>query len=191
MKEKLGFLHILRVISVSKTPLVFHAGELDLYLTMKHFFCEELPETLEEFKSITTATFPQIFDTLLMSRNEPLKSNFPEGNSLGEIFKKVQDQVRIVNLACVQETDWKQVFLLLSSKSKQVSSNRCFSGPCFRQEGGTGFRDRKNNLMQVFRQDRVPWQDPVLLENLSQNLFPVFYSCSAFLSWTRPENSMS
>ena len=100
MKEKLGFLHILRVISVSKTPLVFHAGELDLYLTMKHFFLDELPETLEEFKSITTATFPQIFDTLLMSRNEPLKSNFPEGNSLGEIFKKVQDQVSSCKKLC-------------------------------------------------------------------------------------------
>ena len=32
-------------------------------------------------------------------------------------------------------------------------------------------KDRKQNLGQVFRQDRG---NPVLLENLSQDLFPVF-----------------
>ena len=61
-------------------------------------------------------------------------------------------------------------------------------GPLFRQEGGTGLKNRKQNLGQVFRQDRG---NPVLLENLSQDLFLVFYSCSTFLSETRPQKSLS
>jgi len=131
MKEKLGFLHILRVISVSKTPLVFHAGELDLYLTMKHFFCDELPETLEEFKSITTATFPQIFDTLLMSRNEPLKSNFPEGNSLGEIFKKVQDQPFALNAANIHIADGYRDYKAFGGQVHEAGYDAWMTGVAF------------------------------------------------------------
>ena len=83
---------MLKTISSSKVPLVFHASELDLMLTMKQFFLEELPPTLEEFKDVTLATFPCVFDTLLMARNQPLKSNFVKSHVLGEIYKKCQEQ---------------------------------------------------------------------------------------------------
>jgi hypothetical protein len=68
-----------------------------------------------------------------------------------------------------------QVLLLLSSKSKQVSFDRRLSGPCFRQEGGKGFKDRKNNLIQVFRQDRVPWQDTVLLKTVTRPISSMLF----------------
>jgi hypothetical protein len=37
----------------------------------------------------------------------------------------------------------------LNTKSRQVSSDMLFSGPCLRQEGRIGFKDRKQNLYQV------------------------------------------
>jgi len=49
-----------------------------------------------------------------------------------------------------------------------------------RQNRGT---DRKQNLGQVFRQDR---ENPVLLENLSQDLFPVFSPFLPSLSEIQP-----
>ena len=61
-------------------------------LTMKQFFLSELPPTLAEFKDITLSTFPVVFDTLLMARNQPLKSNFIKSHVLQEIYKKCQEQ---------------------------------------------------------------------------------------------------
>ena len=59
-----------------------------------------------------------------------------------------------------------------------------FFGPYFRQEGKIGWKDRKHNLAQVLRKDRV---NPVQLENLSQDLFREFSSYSAFLSENYPK----
>jgi len=53
-----------------------------------------------------------------------------------------------------------------------------FSGSYFRYEAKIR-KTRKNNLGQVFRQNR---DKPVLLENLSQDLFLIFKSCSTLLS---------
>ena len=95
-------------------------------------------------------------------------------------------------LTCIRQpvykkTGWRTVFLFQSSKSRQVSLDRLFPGPYLRQEDRTGLKHRKQNLWHVLRQDRLPWQEPVLLENLSQNLFSVFFlSCSIFLSEKRP-----
>ena len=86
--ERRGFVNILNQITESKTPVVFHAGWLDLILTMKQFYLSELPPTLAEFKSATMEIFPNIFDTLLMVRNEPLKSLFLRGNALGDVYKR-------------------------------------------------------------------------------------------------------
>lgn len=55
---------------------------------MKQFYLSELPPTLAEFKSATMEIFPNIFDTLLMVRNEPLKSLFLRGNALGDVYKR-------------------------------------------------------------------------------------------------------
>ena len=63
--EKRGFLNILLKISKCRTPIVFHAGLLDLLLTMKQFFLPALPPTLDEFKSATLAVFPHIFGRFL------------------------------------------------------------------------------------------------------------------------------
>lgn len=90
--QKRGFLNILLKISECKTPTVFHAGFLDLLLTMKQFFLPALPPTLDEFKTATLAVFPHIFDTLLMVRHDPLKSHFLKGNSLGDVYKRTHDQ---------------------------------------------------------------------------------------------------
>jgi len=90
--EKRGFLNILLKISKCRTPIVFHAGLLDLLLTMKQFFLPALPPTLDEFKSATLAVFPHIFDTLLMVRHDPLKAHFLKGNSLGDVYKRCHDQ---------------------------------------------------------------------------------------------------
>ena len=54
-----------------------------------------------------------------------------------------------------------------------------------RQNRGT---DRKQNLGQVFRQDR---ENPVLLENLSQDLFLVFHPFLASCLNNSPENTCS
>ena len=79
-------------MSDAKVPLVFHSAELDLYLTMKQFFVRELPPTLNEFKDITHSIFPIIFDTNLMAKNQPLKNHFLRGTSLGEIYKRTEEQ---------------------------------------------------------------------------------------------------
>ena len=86
--DKRGFVNILNQITESKTPVVFHAGWLDLILTMRQFYLSEMPPTLTEFKAATMEVFPNVFDTLLMVRNDPLKSLFLGGNRLQDIYDR-------------------------------------------------------------------------------------------------------
>ena len=79
-------------MSECEVPLVFHSAELDLQLTLKQFFVDSLPPTLSEFKTLSMEQFPAVFDTLLMARTPPLKNHFINGHSLGEIYKKCQEQ---------------------------------------------------------------------------------------------------
>ena len=69
-----------------------------------------------------------------------------------------------------------------SAKNLDRSLDRFFSWPNLRQKAITGLKDRKQDLSQFIRQDRIPRQDPVLLENLSKVLSPVCNPCFAFLS---------
>ena len=55
---------------------------------MKQFYLDEMPPTLAEFKSATMEIFPNVFDTLLMVRNDPLKSLFLDGNRLTDIYQR-------------------------------------------------------------------------------------------------------
>ena len=92
IQETGGFLQILKKVSECEVPLVFHSAELDLQLTLKQFFVDSLPPTLSEFKTLSMEQFPAVFDTLLMARTPPLKNHFINGHSLGEIYKKCQEQ---------------------------------------------------------------------------------------------------
>jgi len=62
--------------------------------------------------------------------------------------------------------------------------DRVLSGPNFRQEKRTGLKVRNRTCESFYRQDRVPRQNPVLLENLSQvpplTFRPVLLSCRKF-----------
>ena len=75
---------------------------------------------------------------------------------------------------CKKQAD-QQVFIFLSSRSRQVFLNRLFSETYFRQEGrkkgkkGNMFSSRTGYFMSCWK-----------------NLFPVFLSFSAFLSEIRP-----
>ena len=84
---------------------------------------------------------------------------------------------------CLRKTGWRTVFFLfLRSKSRHVYLDRFFSGPYFRQEGIKGFKNRKQDSWQVFRQDR---EIPVLLKNLLQNLSPVFNHFTVVPAWIK------
>ena len=63
-----------------------------------------------------------------------------------------------------------QVFYWLALNLDRFTLTGTF-GAVFRQEGKIELKDRKQNLGQVFRQNR---HEPVLLESLSQGLFFVF-----------------
>jgi poly(A)-specific ribonuclease len=57
-----GFAHVIDAISKSKKVVVGHNAYVDIFLTYQEF-CNELPESYEEFKTKIVKVFPQIVDT--------------------------------------------------------------------------------------------------------------------------------
>ena len=78
----------------------------------------------------------------------------------------------------------------MSSKSRQVSLDRLFSALYFRQEDRTRFQERIQVMRQVFQQNRVSKQDPVLMKNMSKDMFPVLNTVLSSCFEQGPEKSL-
>ena len=88
LEEALGFSRVIRKLSQSDCPLLGHNMILDLAHTINQF-CQPLPDSYLDFKSLANSLFPNIIDTKLMANTSPFKQEILN-SSLEELFKAVQ-----------------------------------------------------------------------------------------------------
>ena len=91
LEAALGFSRVLVQICQSVQsgcPLVGHNMILDLAHTI-HQFCQPLPDSYLDFKSLANSLFPNIIDTKLMANTSPFKQEILN-SSLEELYKAVQ-----------------------------------------------------------------------------------------------------
>ena len=95
------------------------------------------------------------------------------------VSKYFEWRIYLDSATCLQKTGSETGF---SVENLDRLLDRLCSGPFFRQERRTGFKERNRTCDSLFRRDRVSRQDPVLHKNLSKVLSPVLEPCSASLS---------
>ena len=88
LEAALGFSRVVAKICQSGSPLLGHNMVLDLAHTINQF-CQPLPDSYLDFKSLANSLFPKIIDTKLMANTSPFKQEILN-SSLEELFKAVQ-----------------------------------------------------------------------------------------------------
>ena len=91
LEAALGFSRVVGKICQSVQcgcPLLGHNMILDLSHTINQF-CQPLPDSYLDFKSLANSLFPNIIDTKLMANTSPFKQEILN-SSLEELYKAVQ-----------------------------------------------------------------------------------------------------
>ena len=91
LEAALGFSRVVGKICQSVEsgcPLLGHNMILDLTHTINQF-CQPLPDSYLDFKSLANSLFPNIIDTKLMANTSPFKQEILN-SSLEELYKAVQ-----------------------------------------------------------------------------------------------------
>ncbi|KAG8558312.1 hypothetical protein GDO81_016948 [Engystomops pustulosus] len=88
LNNAVGFSRVIQAISSSSKLVVGHNMMLDIMHTIHQFYCQ-LPNDLEEFKSLTNCVFPRVLDTKLMASTQPFKAIISH-TVLAELEKRLQ-----------------------------------------------------------------------------------------------------
>nr|XP_039248663.1 poly(A)-specific ribonuclease PARN-like [Styela clava] len=87
LQDSIGFSRIIQLLTRSQKLLIGHNMLLDLMFTTQQFV-RPLPQTLEEFKSLLSCTFPKIVDTKLMGSMLPFRELI-FSTALGEMHNRL------------------------------------------------------------------------------------------------------
>ncbi|XP_013416791.1 poly(A)-specific ribonuclease PARN-like [Lingula anatina] len=90
LENAVGFSKVIRMISQSGKLVVGHNMMLDVLHVLHQFSCP-LPESYEDFKSLTRCVFPRLLDTKLMSSTHPFK-DWIINTTLGDLRKLLENK---------------------------------------------------------------------------------------------------
>jgi hypothetical protein len=108
------------------------------------------------------------------------------------LIKKTQVRENLVSATCLQKTGWRTGFLFVSSKSRQVSSDRFFFRAVLQTGRQNKIKGQETEFLSGFQTGQGATAWPCSAGKPFTGLFHLFYSCSAFLSFCHGnENSLT
>ncbi|XP_076309191.1 poly(A)-specific ribonuclease PARN-like isoform X2 [Tachypleus tridentatus] len=127
LQDAVGFSKVIKLITESGKLVIGHNMILDLLHTLNQFCCR-LPESYDDFKSLTNCVFPKLLDTKHLASVQPLR-DYISSTSLNDLLEQIRRKP--FTIPTVEHADDICAYTTVNEKQHEAGYDAFITGLCF------------------------------------------------------------